>query len=305
MTDTIDPDDFNPEGKGDWYKFRAGDFKKNPDILLNAMMNNKFQEIVARLDPNDTESLLEFQEIAQPLEYEIQVENQAMAGNPKAQDLVVGQFSKEINEYEKVNNISTDAQRIENSAKQIGIDTDSAKALAKRYGTKLLGGLSAIRFFELAEEAVEATVGQIIKRTPLNNTKAGQALLNNGIGKTWITAEIYNLILWGMHGGEMSMTKPKMAQTMLIGNAVGLVGEEEVKAAYAEADADIAEDFSESFNPGKTSLFEQIDLAWEEKFGKRQMPWAWGKLREHVIDPQLEQYNNFDWIGNLAKGFRK
>ena len=81
--------------------------------------------------------------------------------------------------------------------------------------------------------------------------------------------------------------------------------EEEVKAAYAEADTDIAEDFSESFNPGKTSLYEQIDLAWEEKFGKRQMPWAWGKLREYTIDPALEQYNNFNWIANLTKGFKK
>ena len=54
----------------------------------------------------------------------------------------------------------------------MNVDSSTAKALAKKYGGRLLSGLSAIRFFEFAEEAVEATVGQIIKRTPLNNTKA-------------------------------------------------------------------------------------------------------------------------------------
>lgn len=330
------PDEFNikdvdPEGKGDWYKFRAGDFKNNPDMLMDAMMNNKFKEIVIKLepdvaksfedkfdfiiaseeannfDPKDPYQVLDSQDLPDRQGVDQEIYNREIKNleETKFNEIIQNNFSDEIDNYEKSNNISTDAQRIENTARQIGIDTDSAKALAKRYGTKLLGGLSAIRFFELAEEAVEATVGQIIKRTPLNNTKAGQALLNNGIGKTWITAEIYNLILWGMHGGEMSMTKPKMAQTMLIGNAVGLVGEEEVKAAYAEADADIAEDFAEAFNPGKTSLYENLDLAFEEKFGKRQMPFFWGKFREFAIDPQLEQYNNFDWIANLAKGFRK
>ena len=437
MVDTLDPDDFNPEdldpeGKGDWYKFRAGDFKNNPDMLMDAMMNNKFQEIVARLDPNDKETLDKFKEIIEPINQETgeevveklfkfegfdfgkgemwgtwftdengnkyiryyindesspdgtlkrnangnPINNWVSENDPRviaereaqwkagefdeihpdykelkgieestqkaidespdgnwADDKVekprvpidntpepvdpkviedydqwenkVQNFNQAIDDYEQTNNISTNEQRIEDSAKAMNVDSSTAKALAKKYGGRLLSGLSAIRFFEFAEEAVEATVGQIIKRTPLNNTKAGQALLNNGIGKTWITAEIYNLILWGMHAGEMSMTKPKMAQTMLIGNAVGLVGEEEVKAAYAEADTDIAEDFSESFNPGKTSLYEQIDLAWEEKFGKRQMPWAWGKLKEYTIDPALEQYNNFDWIANLTKGFKK
>ena len=50
MVDTLDPDDFNPEGKGNWYKFRAGDFKNNPDMLMDAMMNNKFKEIVIKLE---------------------------------------------------------------------------------------------------------------------------------------------------------------------------------------------------------------------------------------------------------------
>ena len=57
MVDTLDPDDFNPEGKGNWYKFRAGDFKNNPDMLMNAMIDNKFKEIAARIDPNDLENL--------------------------------------------------------------------------------------------------------------------------------------------------------------------------------------------------------------------------------------------------------
>jgi len=55
------PDEFNikdvdPEGKGDWYKFRAGDFKNNPDMLMDAMMNNKFKEIVIKLEPDVAKS---------------------------------------------------------------------------------------------------------------------------------------------------------------------------------------------------------------------------------------------------------
>jgi len=271
MTDTIDPDDFNPEGKGDWYKFRAGDFKKNPDILLNAMMENKFQEIVAKVDPNDLENLLEFQEVAQPLEYDIQVENQALAGNPKAQDLVVEDFSNQIDDYKNVT---------------LASDEVLEKTISKKIVSEVVGNAPGWIIVP-AEQMVESALRMA------GNPKA--AAIAGKLVRYELTMFALSLAAGAIGAGAGAMgTLQGVQSNLLLGN------EKELEKRLENVESDMIENAAAVGSGMMQSVMKTMPSYWLDEWLLKKYP-AFEGWKE--MFPQAAVAT--DWIGNLVKGFRK
>tara|TARA_R100001129_G_scaffold77933_1_gene53097 strand:- start:3401 stop:5017 length:1617 start_codon:yes stop_codon:yes gene_type:complete len=137
-------------------------------------------------------------------------------------------------------------QAVSETAKSTDMPESAIKVMGMKFGVKALKVLSVLRFAEPVEEAVEYLIEQ----------KLGY----KGFGLLWAKAEIANLFMHNVFSQGVAMTKPKMAQTMLIAEAVGIIDEEELPPYFENVEEDMWDIYQKYVkNWHKTSAWMHID----------------------------------------------
>jgi hypothetical protein len=137
-------------------------------------------------------------------------------------------------------------QAVSETAKSTDMPESAIKVMGMKFGLKALKVLSVLRFAEPVEEAVEYLIEQ----------KLGY----KGFGLLWAKAEIANLFMHNVFSQGVAMTKPKMAQTMLIAEAVGIIDEEELPPYFENVEEDMWDIYQKYVkNWHKTSAWMHID----------------------------------------------
>jgi hypothetical protein len=170
-------------------------------------------------------------------------------------------------------------------ATKVDMPESAVKAIAKKLGIRALQVLSVFRVFEPVEEAVEYLAQKILQNTGLANTSVGKYLVTKGVGRTWLKAELANLFLHSFFAGNVALADQQLKNSMILFEGMGGEISPEVKE---QLDTDIVETYKKYFAPGKTSAWEQLDLAVQKKTGKRQLEWG-----AHSV------ITGYDWIKNM------